>query len=260
MREVKKPKAPLNRSADSAKRARLFKKIATPVLCASTLLLVIVYLVSLAFDGFGSFTITVKDYGDRKYALALCENDVFKSSNSRLSATPAKEIDNIAASILPEDLNDINGSHNGDNYLAYTFYVKNTGEEICSYRYSVVISRATLGIDAAARIRIYYNARYYTASTNSYYYGNDYVDYAKPKTSGDGEPEVDPVDRKMTNFLNNDVVVEEVVNGFRPGDISKITVVIWLEGNDPDCTDDVLGGQFKTDMVFEICDAAETAV
>ena len=56
----------------------------------------------------------------------------------------------------------------------------------------------------------------------------------------------------MTNFASNDVVVEKQVDNFAPGDKAKITVVIWLEGNDPDCTDDVLGGQFKLDMIMEI--------
>ena len=34
--------------------------------------------------------------------------------------------------------------------------------------------------------------------------------------------------------------------------LQLIIKVSWLEGNDPDCTDDVLGGQFKVDMLFEI--------
>ena len=252
MSDVKKPKSALKQSAEEAKRARNYRRIIPPVVCALTLFLVIIYLVSIALDGYGSFTITIKNYGDRDYAIALCENDGFKNQTSRLSATPAKNIDNIAASVLPEDLNDVNGSHNGENYLAYTFYLKNTGTQTCSYKYSFLISRATLGVDAAARIRVYYNDGYYKAETGAYDYKRDFTDYAKPKTNGNGEPETDPVNRKMTNFLSADIVTEGVVKNFMPGDISKITVVIWLEGNDPDCTDDVLGGQFRTDMVFEI--------
>ncbi len=252
MSDIKKPKSTLKSSAEAVRRSRYYRKVIPPIICAITLLLVILYLLSLALDGYGSFTISVKDYGNRKYALTLCENDNFKKISSRLNATPAKNIDNIAASILPSDLNDVNGSHNGENYIAYTFYVKNTGEEVCSYKYTLMISRATLGIDAAARVRLYFNADYYKAVADAYTYKSDYVDFAKPKTGGNGEPEIDPVNRKMTNFLSGDVITEAVVNDFQPGDISKITVVIWLEGNDPDCTDDVLGGQFKTDMVFEI--------
>jgi hypothetical protein len=33
-----------------------------------------------------------------------------------------------------------------------------------------------------------------------------------------------------------------------PGDIHKYTVVIWLEGDDPDCTDDLIGGHAGMDL------------
>ena len=56
----------------------------------------------------------------------------------------------------------------------------------------------------------------------------------------------------MTNFLSSGVVTAGTVEAFKPGDISKITVVIWIEGNDPDCTDDLLGGEFKLDMIAEV--------
>ena len=61
----------------------------------------------------------------------------------------------------------------------------------------------------------------------------------------------------MTNFTSESTVTEGSVYNFKPGDISKVTVVIWLEGNDPDCTDDILGGQFKLDMIMDIAGDAE---
>lgn len=252
MSDVKKPRSTLRNSAEEVKKLRYSRKIILPITGAIIILLVILYLASFALEGYGSFTISVKDYESRKYALSLCENDGFKNNSSRLEAESAKNVDNIAASALPDDLNDINGSHNGENYIAYTFYVKNTGEEVCSYRYCLIISRATLGIEAAARVRIYFNPDYYKAADDKYVYKNDFTDYAKAKTGGNGEPEVDPGNRTMTNFLSGDVITENEVYNFMPGDIAKITVVVWLEGNDPDCMDDVLGGQFKIDMVFEI--------
>ena len=33
---------------------------------------------------------------------------------------------------------------------------------------------------------------------------------------------------------------------------TKFTIVIWIEGNDPDTTDDIIGGQFKVDMKINI--------
>ena len=42
------------------------------------------------------------------------------------------------------------------------------------------------------------------------------------------------------------------VSNFRPGDYTKFTIVIWIEGNDFDTTDDIIGGQFKVDMKINI--------
>ena len=33
-----------------------------------------------------------------------------------------------------------------------------------------------------------------------------------------------------------------------PGDIDKFTIVIWLEGDDPDCLNNLIGGEIKMHM------------
>ena len=40
------------------------------------------------------------------------------------------------------------------------------------------------------------------------------------------------------------------IERFGPGDIDKYTVVMWLEGTDIDCTDNLLGGEIKVHMEF----------
>ena len=110
----------------------------------------------------------------------------------------------------------------------------------------------TSGIDAAIRVRLFYTPFYFRSETDQYDLNGNYTDFAKAKTGGNGEPEIDPYNRKMTNFLSSGTVTEGTVTGFAPGDISKVTVVIWIEGNDPDCTDDLIGGEFKIDMLFEV--------
>lgn len=257
MIEEKKPSSYIRRNASEAKVSRRYKRIIPAVGGLSLALLLVVYVIALLVTQHGSFTISVKDYGDRSLSLALSENDSFKHSTSTLKATEVVNMNNITYTALPDDLNDVNGSHNGENYLAYTFYVKNTGEKKCSYNYSLMITRATVGIDAAVRVRIYYDPNYYVAETGEYGLSGDYTDYAKPKTGGNGMPETDPGNRVMTNFFSNDIVAKERKDNFAPGDISKFTVVIWLEGEDPDCTDDVLGGQFKVDMNMEIVNAED---
>lgn len=258
MFERKKLNVNLQRRAQAAKQSNRYRKIVPSVVGVLAAFMLIVYVASLLFSQYGSFTIHIKEYGDRAYALTLAENDVFAQASSKLTAKELKNVNNITYTNLPNNLNDIDGSHNGENYLAYTFYLKNAGEKECSYTYSLLISQATVGIDAAVRVRIYFNPDYYKSATGKRVHSGAYTDYAKPKTGGNGLPEVDPGNRVMTNFVNNDVAVFARVDGFQPGDIAKFTVVIWLEGEDPDCTDDVLGGQLKTDMDIAIVGAGES--
>lgn len=252
MKEGRKPFSVLRRSAGEVKHYRSIRHITWAVVGLITLFLVIVYIISLLFNKYGSFTVAVRDVRDNRYSLSLSENELFSNPTSRLNSNASKDITNIDGNTLPDNLNDVNGEHNGDNYVAYTFYVKNSGTLECNFRYELMISRMTAGIDAAARVRVYFNPDFYKAETGEYDYNGSYVDYAKPKTAGNGLPEIDPENRVMTNFVSANTVMIGEVSTFLPGDITKITVVIWLEGNDPDCTDDIMGGEFKLDMTFEI--------
>ena len=60
-----------------------------------------------------------------------------------------------------------------------------------------------------------------------------------------GKPE-----RNTTPFVNSELVAFEHRQRFGPGDIDKYTVVMWLEGTDIDCTDNLLGGEIKVHMEF----------
>ena len=42
--------------------------------------------------------------------------------------------------------------------------------------------------------------------------------------------------------------MEKQRTGFNSGDIDRFTVVIWIEGDDPDCVDDLIGGMMKMHM------------
>ena len=60
------------------------------------------------------------------------EKAIIVSPKSDFSVTPVKMVvdslqymDNITESWLPNDIDDIEGPHNGNNYMAYTFFVKN---------------------------------------------------------------------------------------------------------------------------------------
>ena len=40
----------------------------------------------------------------------------------------------------------------------------------------------------------------------------------------------------------------EKEENFKPGDVHKYTVIIWIEGEDPECVDNIIGGEVKMRM------------
>ena len=51
---------------------------------------------------------------------------------------------------------------------------------------------------------------------------------------------------------SSNAVMKTVRSDFQANEKDKYTVVIWLEGNDPDCLDNIIGGTMKLGMNFKI--------
>ena len=137
---------------------------------------------------------------------------------------------------LPENIDMINGAHNGKNYIAYTFYLINAGDDTVSYDSNLYIENVTKGVDEAIRVAVFKN-------------GEKTV-YGKTKTNGTGmESDCD------SEFLSSSLVMRERNENFSPRSKDKYTVVIWLEGNDPECIDDIVGGTIKFSMDFKIVES-----
>ena len=66
--------------------------------------------------------------------------------------------------------------------------------------------------------------------------------YAKVN-SKTGEPE-----EGTTPFYSDKEVAVEQRSAFQPGDIDKFTIVIYIEGDDPDCVNELIGGEMKMHM------------
>ena len=222
----------LRRTAAEVKRYRMTMRIIPIAVGCATLALALLYAITVMYSKYGSFTVTVNKFDNVKYALTLSETPDFSDPISRLNCKASEEITNIDGTTLPKDLDMINGEHNGKNYVAYTFYCKNAGEEIVTYEYQLYIANMTLDIEKAVRVRLYVNG--------------EATDYARTRTDGTGpEP-------GTTEFVSESVIARDQFSGFAPGDVTKYTVVIWLEGNDPECLDNILGGEFKIDMSMSI--------
>lgn len=55
---------------------------------------------------------------------------------------------------------------------------------------------------------------------------------------------------ETTPFASEKIVTTGLREGIKNGEYDKYTVVIWYEGEDPECTDDIIGGWVECYMDF----------
>lgn len=193
-----------------------------------TLFLIIIYFLLVAFYEGGSFTVSLDPAFAQKSGLVMFESQDGEDKRI-LKAKTADFIDNISVKWLPKDINNQGeGSHNGENYFAYSFYVKNKGSEVINYWYEIIIDDVIRNADEAIRVMVYRN--------------DDMKLYAKAnKKTGEAE-------EGTTVFYSDKEVAVEQRKGFSPGDVDKFTVVVFVEGDDSDCLDEIIGGEMKMHM------------
>ena len=221
-------------TADKVKKRKVTSRLVKISLLALLLLLIILYVILEIIYHEGRFTVTL-DSNKSLENLAIFDSLNNSQGKRRLYATPIKFMDNISYKWLPANIDtEADGPHNGENYIAYTFYVENQGKDVIHYWYEVIIDDVIKNVDEAIRIRIYRN-------------GED-VTYAKKSSLG-GEPEPNTTPFKDIKDAEGTIILEEVKD-FQPMSMDKFTIVVWLEGDDPDCTDPLIGGELKMHMVI----------
>ena len=192
----------------------------------------VIYVASALYEQSGSFTVSVDKTEMMKYGLSLSETRDMDRPTSSLNAKIAEQMTNIAGEDIDPNVDMIDGKHNGRDYIAYTFYVQNAGTVEVAYEYQVNLSGVTQSLDEAIRLRLYVDGE---ATT-----------YAKTRSDGGGaEP-------NTTEFYSATVIAKQRIDAFLPGEITKFTVVIWIEGNDPDCIDWLIGGELRIDMLMSV--------
>ena len=230
------------RSAGEVKRFRIMMRVIPIVIAVLVALSSVVYVSSVMYNRYGSYTVTINKFDNLNYSISLTENliedpDTGKlipaKAVARLNSKASEEIRDMDGDTLPEDIDERNGEHNGENFIAYTYYLFNNGEKILTYEYNLYIVNATKNVDKGVRVRLYVNGVPTT--------------YARTRTRAPLGPEEGTV-----AFMGDSTIVKKSVTGFKPGDYTKFTIVIWIEGNDEDTTDDIIGGQFKVDMKINI--------
>ena len=218
-------------TADKVRRRKQLGKIAKISLLLLLLFLIIVYIILQVIYNEGKFTISLDSNATLESGIAIYESLDDTKPKRKLEAAAVSFMDNISWKWIPSAIDsEAEGSHNGENYIAYTFYVENQGTQNLHYWYEIVIDDVIKNVDEAIRIMIFQN-------------GEKKI-YAK-KNSLKNEPEADTI-----AFLDDkkETIILEKRSDFYPGERDKYTIVIWLEGDDPDCVDALIGGEIKMHM------------
>ncbi|MDD2238390.1 MAG: hypothetical protein PHH51_00695 [Bacilli bacterium] len=218
-------------SAKKVKHKKRVVKTLKLILLFILLFLLLIYLVfALIYKG-GSFSVNLDRELYIKNNIIIYDDPDYKVFRSELFAETISHFDNISGTWLPDNINErSNGSHNGENFVAYTFYIENLGSEIADYWSEIVIDDVIKNVDDAIRIRVYKNG--------------EVITYAKMSRNN-------TLEKDTISFTSDTLVARDHVQNFAPGNRDKYTIVLWLEGTDPECTDNILGGQIKIHMDFK---------
>ena len=216
-------------TADKLKKRNQKVSFIKKVILFIILFLILIYgVLSIIYKG-ANFTISLDPDFIREKGIVLYNDIEQKNAVKKLYIENNGFMDNISIKWLPENINENNGgSHNGDNYIAYTFYIENQGKETLNYWYEISIEDVIKNVDEAVRIIIYHN--------------DEKTVYAK-KNADTKKEEPD-----TKSFYSEKIAVLESRKKFEPNKIDKFTVVFFLEGDDHDCIDTIIGGEIKMRM------------
>ena len=166
-----------------------------------TLMLVVCILFITAFmqEKMGNFTINLNRLELYRKGVSIADNGDFKGATARLTASTVKDATNISIDDIPEDVDDIEGGHNGKNYMAYTYYLRNAGKEDLGYVASITLDSCSKGAEEAVRVAVWRNG--------------ERTVYAEP--SANGEPEEGCVNFESDTIVEGDdpECVDRIIGG-----------------------------------------------
>ena len=179
----------------------------------------------------------------------------------------------ISITWIDKDVDKIDGSHNGKHYFAYTFYIENTGEAPASYTYELKINSQSQNVREAAWVMLFTDGKMSFFADATADGQNQTLPARDDNSRGFRNPpfmedalyperqfELIPNDINENDyyrlvaipFESESIVTSGIMENVEPGEVHKYTVVLWLEGDDPDCTDDIIGGHLGLEFNFEL--------
>lgn len=202
-------------------------------------LVLVLFVAAFMQEKMGNFTINLNRLELYRKGISISDTGDFKEATAKLTANAVTDATNISIEDIPDDVDGLEGSHNGKNYMAYTYYIRNAGKEDLGYVARINLDSCAKGAEKAVRVAVWRN-------------GQRTV-YAAP--AADGQEEAG-----CTNFASGELVCSYKEDDFLVGNVDKYTIAIWMDGDDPECVDDIIGGSVQFSMHIDADYEDETSL
>jgi hypothetical protein len=191
----------------------------------------------------GSFVVSIKQ-SDYKNGIGLSESPGVDGVSPRVYAKAMERARDMMFSDLPlEEIWATDGDYpdTRHEYIAYSFYLTNIGEQTVNVTLKIDITGESSNLGGAIRIILIDE--------------NGVWMYQRPDDKVFDYPYL--IDTKenfnVVEFNGNSVVGDKVIEALEPGKSTRYSIIVYIEGNDPDCVDEIQdGGSLQLKMEFSI--------
>lgn len=246
------------------------------LLGALALLLMLILLgVSWLTEFRGHFTISMSGELFRQ-GFSISETEDFANPLQYIFSTPAEGVPCISIYDIPQDVDQSTESHDKDYFFAKTFYIRNEGDNGIGYDWELRINAESQELSKAAWVMVFEDGEMmlYAELTDSGEpqalpaFDDDSRGYSRAPLKEfarypDEQYEIVAQTDAITwwrvipmGFESDKKVCSGEMLHVQPMEVHKYTVVIWLEGDDPDCTNDLIGSHIGMDWYFTACEEA----
>lgn len=235
----------------------MFKKLSFKItlLAAFFFTSVIIAVALLMGSQSGNFVVQVQS-GDIETSIAITEslNDI-STYGDKITTDGIGNISNNTALYFMndgvEDLKEIAANTGVNKELVdlycYTFYVANTGDSIVNIEFEMNIAQVTKGLDKAIRVMSF------NQKTGKYtiYQAIDEPDWEYPSYESIGQPKMFKDDRIV--YTEQDYLLPMSPGNLNEeGSYIKYSVFVWVEGWDPQCTEDLYRSTIQFELTIKV--------
>lgn len=227
------------------------RKIVTVLLIFFFMLSSIIAVLTYYGQNVGCFTISLAEEVSNQ-SIYVSTDPTFSSYSPRLVCDSFSQAKAIPYSVIKTGyVRETNGVYadSGNSYIGYTYYIKNMGDESVTLQVDMGIASVTKNADEAVWV---------------WYFSGEDDDKGRMFQKEDDLTNVpdnwtgyDQTYREREYFKDDYTVFTEKNYVLEPGEVKKTTLIIWLEGMDPDCDDNILGGQINFNIEYTLYNEAD---